>query len=120
ELVGRSPYPGDEDPAFAGASDLRALRGILAKRGASVHEIEQQCQRILADRAAAFGELIDALYARHGRIDGVIHGAGVLEDKLIRHKTGESFERVFATKMTGAPTLVERLRDDVKVVGMFS
>ena len=31
----------------------------------------------------AFGALIDDVYARHGRIDGVIHGAGVIEDRLI-------------------------------------
>ena len=50
----------------------------------------------------------------------MIHGAGVLEDKLIRHKTSESFERVYATKLAGAATLVERLRDDVKIVVLFS
>ena len=68
----------------------------------------------------AFGALIDELYRRHGRLDGVIHGAGVLEDKLLRHKTPESFERVFETKVAGARTLVERLRRDVRFVVLFS
>jgi NAD(P)-dependent dehydrogenase (short-subunit alcohol dehydrogenase family) len=145
ELVGRSPLPADEDPALASAADARALRGLLAKQDTGTirapAEIEQLCARTLADReiratlaalgdraayhvvdvrTPAFGELIDELYRRHGRIDGVIHGAGVIEDKLMRHKTPESFERVFATKLAAARTLVERLRDDVKLVVLFS
>ena len=141
ELVGRSPRPGPEEHALAGANDARALRSLFGKRVSTPAEIEVLCSRVLAareirqtlaalgDRATyhevdvrtpAFGELIDDLYRRHGRIDGVIHGAGVLEDKLIRDKTGESFERVYATKLASAQTLVERLRDDVKVVVLFS
>ncbi len=141
ELIGRSPIPADEDPALAGAVDARSLRSLLAADVAAPAEIEARCRRVLADReiratlaalgelgsyrvadvrSAEFGDLIDELYAIHGRIAGVIHGAGVLEDKLIRHKTGESFERVFATKVVGVRTLVERLRDDVDVVVFFS
>jgi acyl transferase domain-containing protein/NAD(P)H-dependent flavin oxidoreductase YrpB (nitropropane dioxygenase family) len=141
ELVGRSPLPAGEDPVLAAAGDARALRGLFAKQVATPAEIEQLCARTLADReiratlaalgdratyhvvdvrTPEFGELIDELYARHGRIDGVIHGAGVIEDKLMRHKTAESFERVFATKLAAARTLADRLRDDVKVVVLFS
>ena len=43
---------------------------------------------------AAFGGLLDELNAAGG-ITGVIHGAGVIEDKLLQDKTPESFERVF-------------------------
>ena len=141
ELVGRSPLPADEDPSLAPATDARALRSLLGKIVSTPAEIEVRCLRVLADReiratlatlgdratyhvvdvrTPAFGELIDDLYRRHGRIDGVIHGAGVLEDKLMRHKTGESFERVFATKLAGAQTLALRLRDDVRLVVLFS
>jgi NAD(P)-dependent dehydrogenase (short-subunit alcohol dehydrogenase family)/acyl carrier protein len=141
ELVGRSPLPGPEDPALAGCADARALRSALSKLGGTPAQIELKVARVLADReiratlatlgdrahyhavdvrSPDFGALIDAIYERHGRIDAVIHGAGILEDKLIRHKTPESFERVFATKLTGARTLVEHLRDDVKLVVLFS
>ncbi|HKA91086.1 MAG TPA: SDR family NAD(P)-dependent oxidoreductase, partial [Haliangiales bacterium] len=68
----------------------------------------------------AFGALIDDLYARHGRIDGVLHGAGVIEDKLLRDKTRDSFDRVFDTKVAGALVLAEKLRRDVKFVVFFS
>jgi acyl transferase domain-containing protein/NAD(P)H-dependent flavin oxidoreductase YrpB (nitropropane dioxygenase family)/NADP-dependent 3-hydroxy acid dehydrogenase YdfG/acyl carrier protein len=141
ELVGRSALPGKEDVAVAAARDAKALRTLLAKAGGTPAIIEARVARVLADReiratlaalgdratyhavdvrSPELGELIDELYERHGRIDAVIHGAGILEDKLIRHKTPESFERVFATKLVGARTLVDKLRDDVKLVVMFS
>jgi len=53
-------------------------------------------------------ELIDELNGAGG-IAGVIHGAGVIEDKLLRDKTPESFERVFATKVDSAFTLARKL-----------
>jgi malonyl CoA-acyl carrier protein transacylase/NAD(P)-dependent dehydrogenase (short-subunit alcohol dehydrogenase family) len=137
ELVGRSQLPTGDDPG----GDARALRSLFAKCVATPAEIEALVARTLADReiratlaalghrvtyhavdvrTPEFGALVDDIYARRGRIDAVIHGAGVLEDKLIRHKTGDSFERVFATKVTGAHTLAAKLRDDVKLVVWFS
>ena len=141
ELVGRSVVPLPEDPTLAGARDAKTLRTLLGKLGGTPAIIESRVTRVLADReirttlaalgdratyhavdvrSDEFGTLIETIYERHGRIDAVIHGAGILEDKLIRHKTPESFERVFSTKLTGAHTLVAKLRDDVKVVVLFS
>ncbi|MBN9523075.1 SDR family oxidoreductase, partial [bacterium] len=59
--------------------------------------------------AAAFGALIDELNATAGGVAGVIHGAGVIEDKLLKDKTPESFDRVFGTKVESAFTLASRL-----------
>jgi NAD(P)-dependent dehydrogenase (short-subunit alcohol dehydrogenase family) len=70
--------------------------------------------------ADAFGAVIDDIYARQGRIDGVIHGAGIIEDKLLRHKTAESFDRVFDTKVRAALTLAEKLRPDTSFIVFFS
>ena len=60
----------------------------------------------------AFGGLIDRIYAEHGRLDVVIHGAGIIEDKLIRDKTPESFDRVVHTKADSAFLLSRRLRPE--------
>ncbi|HUE23824.1 MAG TPA: SDR family NAD(P)-dependent oxidoreductase [Bryobacteraceae bacterium] len=60
----------------------------------------------------AFGELIDRIYAEHGRLDVVIHGAGIIEDKLIRDKTPESFDRVLHTKADSAFLLSRKLRPE--------
>ena len=137
ELVGRSPAP----PADGPDGDAKVLRALFAKRVATPAEIEREVTRALADREiratlAALGDratyhavdvrtpelgaLVDRIYATRGRIDAVIHGAGVLEDKLVKHKTGDSFERVFATKVAAAHVLADKLRDDTKLVVMFS
>src|SRR5262249_976382 len=60
----------------------------------------------LRDRAA-FGALLDELSG--GGLGGVVHGAGGVEDKLLRDKTPESFDRVFGTKVDSALTLAAKL-----------
>jgi NAD(P)-dependent dehydrogenase (short-subunit alcohol dehydrogenase family) len=70
---------------------------------------------------AEFSAVINRVYQRHGRIDGVIHGAGVIEDKLIRDKTLDSFQRVCDPKIRGAMTLANRLRpESLKFLAFFS
>ncbi len=59
---------------------------------------------------AAFGKLIDDVTKEYDGIDGVIHGAGVIEDKLVRDKTPESFDRVFDTKVESALILSRHLQ----------
>lgn len=63
-------------------------------------------------REDVFGELIDRIYREHGRLDVVIHGAGIIEDKLIRDKTPESFDRVVHTKADSAFLLSRKLRPE--------
>ncbi len=71
--------------------------------------------------AEAFRALIDDIYSRYGRIDGVIHGAGIIEDKLIRDKQLASFDRVVATKAHSAFTLAAALRpDSLRFLTFFS
>jgi trans-AT polyketide synthase/acyltransferase/oxidoreductase domain-containing protein len=50
-----------------------------------------------------------------GKISGIIHGAGVISDRLIQDKTEQDFDRVYATKVHGLRAMlgavdVERLR----------
>ncbi|WP_242424155.1 SDR family NAD(P)-dependent oxidoreductase, partial [Frankia sp. EI5c] len=146
ELVGRTPLPrGPEDPATAAAQDAPALRRALIAAGVRrPAQIEQRIGRILAEReiratlatlaetassvryhaidvrdGAALAEVIADVYRRHGRLDGVVHGAGVLDDRLLRSKTPESFDRVFGTKVDGARALLDALRPDVGFVVLF-
>jgi NAD(P)-dependent dehydrogenase (short-subunit alcohol dehydrogenase family) len=97
------------------ARELRATLAALRDAGAS----PAYRQADVRDRAA-FGALIGALYEQYGRLDGVIHGAGVIEDKLARDKTPESFARVFETKVNGALAIAEHVRDDFRFVVFFS
>ncbi len=71
-------------------------------------------------RTPAFAALIDELRARHGGIAGIIHGAGVLDDKLIKQKSADAFERIVATKLQPALAIAAAVRDDVRFVALFS
>ena len=60
----------------------------------------------------AMEEIIRSIYQEHGRIDAVIHGAGIIEDKLLIDKTADSFHRVFDTKADSTYLLSRFLRPD--------
>ncbi|MBV9704271.1 MAG: SDR family oxidoreductase, partial [Methylobacteriaceae bacterium] len=65
--------------------------------------------------------LLESVYAQYGRIDAVLLGAGVIEDRLIVDKTRESLSRVFDTKVDGAFFFARHLRPDtLKFVALFS
>jgi NAD(P)-dependent dehydrogenase (short-subunit alcohol dehydrogenase family) len=149
-LVGRSPLPAMESPRTEklDRADLRPMFLDEARsRGEAIvpAEIERRINRLLKDReiranldacttagasveyhaldvrdGQRFGYLIDSLYERFGRIDGAIHGAGIVEDRRIRDKTLESFAAVFRTKVDSALTLARKLRpDSLKFLAFF-
>ena len=138
ELLGRTPSPaGPEDPATAAARTPAELRAALAAQGGrSPADINRAAELLLAQReiAATLTELealgsparyhsvdfrepdaalqaVKELYAEHGRLDGVVYAAGVIEDRLIAAKTAESFQRVYGTKTEGAATLLSALAE---------
>jgi len=85
---------------------VQSIEG-LRKMGAKVeyHSVDVRNEE-------AFGSLIDRIYGEHGRLDVVIHGAGIIEDKLIRDKTPESFDRVVHTKADSVYVLSRKLRPE--------
>ncbi|HEY0535265.1 MAG TPA: SDR family NAD(P)-dependent oxidoreductase, partial [Actinoplanes sp.] len=146
ELIGRTPLPeGTVGPDLPPGADKTALRAALARRGMrSPAEIERTAAAILAAReveatiaeltdlgaavryhaadvrdAAGIGDLLAKIRDEHGRIDGVVYAAGVIEDKLIADKTPESFGRVYATKVDGARNVLDAIGDRVGFVVFF-
>lgn len=96
--------------------EVRATLARLQRSGARVEYISCDVRD-----AAAFGAVVDDIYRRYGRIDGVLHGAGIIEDKLIRDKQLESFERVLDTKVSSVVTLAAKLRlDALRFLVFFS
>jgi NAD(P)-dependent dehydrogenase (short-subunit alcohol dehydrogenase family) len=96
--------------------EIRNNIAAMERAGATVH----YCSVDVRDEVA-FSELIDRMYQTHGRIDGVIHGAGVIEDKLVKDKAPASFHRVFDTKVDAALILSRKLRpDSLKALVFFS
>ncbi|MFI0350524.1 SDR family NAD(P)-dependent oxidoreductase [Actinomadura sp. 9N407] len=149
ELIGRTPPPDpdpDPDPALAAARDEAELRRALVARGGvrTPVEIEALIRRILAERevggtldalrehaasvryhavdvrdAQAVRAVVEDVYARHGRLDGVFHGAGIVDDRLVRDKDPVSFGRVYRTKVDGARALAAAVRPDVGFFVVF-
>jgi NAD(P)-dependent dehydrogenase (short-subunit alcohol dehydrogenase family) len=149
-LVGRSPLPGPEAQSTRGLDRAGLRAKFIDEVRASDEpivpaEIERTIGRLVKDRqiranldacmqagatveyhaldvrdTERFGRLIDDLYERFGRIDGVVHGAGVIEDKRIPDKTPESFARVFGTKVDSAWTLANKLHPEtLKFLAFF-
>ncbi|MBF0409457.1 MAG: SDR family NAD(P)-dependent oxidoreductase [Candidatus Riflebacteria bacterium] len=57
----------------------------------------------------------------HGKVTGLIHGAGVLRDKAIVAKTLDQFEDVFGTKISGLRNILEALStESLKTMVFFS
>lgn len=114
---GRRPPLSQVESAYVRLLQDREIRANLAamtRAGAAVHYFPVDVRD-----DAAFGDLIDRIYQTHGRIDGVIHGAGVIEDKLLKDKSPDSFDRVFDTKADGAFILSRALRPDSLKFAVF-
>lgn len=116
---GEAVTPARVEAACSALLRNRAIRNNLARMeqsGARVRYL--QCD-VRDERA--FGNLIEEIYRTYGRIDGVVQGAGIIEDKLVEDKTPDSFDRVFDTKVSSAYVLAERLRpDSLKFLAFFS
>jgi acyl transferase domain-containing protein/NAD(P)H-dependent flavin oxidoreductase YrpB (nitropropane dioxygenase family) len=81
----------------------REIRGTLRRLrdlGSAV-EYEQVDVR----NAGAVESVLDAWRSRFGPAVGLIHGAGVIHDKLLRDKSVDSIDEVIGTKLIGAINL---------------
>ncbi|MBW2175642.1 MAG: SDR family NAD(P)-dependent oxidoreductase [Deltaproteobacteria bacterium] len=55
-------------------------------------------------------QTLDQVVKRYGRIDGIIHGAGIIRDSLMDSMTPDDFKRVMEVKFTGAWHLFRKSR----------
>jgi len=149
-LVGRSKDPRNEVSEFKELEMLKTkeeIRAFLIKTGkfTSPSDIEKETVRTFKNNQIlgtirdmeklgniivyksldlcdenGLSDLIHSIYEKYNRLDGVIHGAGLLEDKLFKQKTTTSFGRVFDTKVKPLRVLAEKLRTDCQFVVLFS
>ncbi len=143
-LVGTTPLSGEEIPALP----PEKLRTWLLERsqGETPAAVESRLNSLLCQREIrehlesltrrgltvdyrvcdvrdrhSFAALIDSVYEKYGRLDAVLHGAGIIRDKLVGDKTMESFDEVVATKVAAAEVLLESLRpESLRAVVLFS
>ena len=148
-LVGRAPLENEATAHIEDVTDLRQFLLAQARCQGKLPtpvEIERHIQLILREREIranlarfrqagakveyivadvkdeqAFAAVIEGIYSRYGRLDAAIHGAGIIEDKLIVDKELASFERVFDTKVDSALILSRYLRpESLKWLVFFS
>jgi len=86
------------------ARELRANVEDLLQRGAAVeyHAVDVTDEGALA-------ALLVKVRETHGELRGVVHGAGVIEDKRLVDKTPQSWSRVVETKVVGLALLQKLL-----------
>jgi NAD(P)-dependent dehydrogenase (short-subunit alcohol dehydrogenase family)/acyl carrier protein len=147
-LLGRSPLPQQEPDWLASLTDEAAIkRAILSHATEKLHprEIEEQYQTTISGRelretmqniqavggktlyfavdirdSEAVAGLMAELRTEHGPIRGIVHGAGVLADRLIVDKTREQFNQVYSTKVVGLRSLLDATRsDDLRFIALF-
>ncbi len=109
QLLARAQAAGDTaTPAAIDARWRRCLKQreihghLAAMRRAGAAVVYHACD---INDGAALNAVLDRETA-NGAFDYVLHGAGIVEDKLLKDKTTASFERVCRTKILGALNLL--------------
>jgi len=148
-LLGRSPAPAAEPEWLRPLTEEpRIKRAILEQAGGKLHprEIEERYQQVVAGRklsatldnitqaggrvlyravdirdTAAVKSVLEEIRAGYGPIRGIVHGAGVLADRLIADKSREQFALVYGTKVSGLRSLfTATAEDDLRFIALFS
>ncbi|MDF1592860.1 MAG: SDR family oxidoreductase [Desulfobacterales bacterium] len=119
EFNGRIPSPVQVEAVFQKHMTNREIAGTLARlksSGASVHyyAVDIRYREKLL-------KLFDDIRSSWGPIQAVVHGAGVLEDRLIIDKTRRQFSKVFSTKVQGLQNILEAVKGEpLKYLVLFS
>jgi acyl transferase domain-containing protein len=113
------PTPAKIEARIAAVLRDRETRANMADFAASGGRVDY---RICDVRQEADVEaLLNSLYAQYKRIDAVLLGAGLIEDRLIVDKTRESLTRVFDTKVDAAFFFAQRLQPQtLRFLALFS
>jgi len=150
-LFGRSPLPVEEPEWLKSLNDTAEMKKAILnnefkEKKISPIQVEKSFKKYMANREIkqnikkfesvgskvkyypidilnknSMLHAINEVKTIYGPISGIIHGAGVLADRLITDKTPEQFELVFNTKVSGLQNLLESTAgDNLKHLIIFS
>jgi NAD(P)-dependent dehydrogenase (short-subunit alcohol dehydrogenase family)/acyl carrier protein len=150
-MLGRSPEPDSEPEWLENAHSESDMKRVILEhqfknKSASPKDIEAAYRKWKANREirqskAELAELgvsaqyfsvdvrdpdavsscLEKVRDALGAVKGLIHGAGVLEDRLIKDKQISQFQRVFETKVNGLESLLAATeKDHLKYLVCFS
>lgn len=101
--------------AIAGL-EIRATLAEIRAAGAEAHYLQMD-----TSDAASVDAALSTIAQRFGQITGLIHGAGIIADRLVEEKTEAEIRRVLATKAEGLFHILSRIdRTALRHVGLFS
>lgn len=116
---GQKVKPADIDRAARAAlagQEIEQTLAALAAAGASAHYVQLD----LSD-TVTLAPSIATIQAQHGPITGLVHGAGVLADKLAMEKTEAEVRKVFGPKIDGILALLGAINvSQLTHIGLFS
>jgi NAD(P)-dependent dehydrogenase (short-subunit alcohol dehydrogenase family) len=119
QKAGQTATPRDLELAYQTVRRAREIRRNLAEIRAAGSRVEYA--QVDVRDAAQVGRVLADWQSRFGPPVGLIHGAGLIRDKLLRDKSLESFDRVLSTKLDGALHLVHHVRPDaLRFTAFFS
>ncbi|MFN7147058.1 MAG: SDR family NAD(P)-dependent oxidoreductase, partial [Myxococcota bacterium] len=147
-LLGRSRIDAPAAPAVSAAKDEAGIKKALfaTEKGLTPNELGKRASAVLAARearaniaaleaagsvvrylavdvqdGAALGAAFARVRAELGPITGLVHGAGVIQDKRIAEKSDASFDAVYDTKIAGLFALLDATRQDpLRAICLFS
>lgn len=111
---GRRPVPREIDVTLRRISSARRVRATVERLAAAGTTVEYRA--LDARDADAVKALVDETLESHGRLDLVVHAAGVLSDSPVGRKTAESMEPVLSTKIVPALALSEVVPADTPII----
>lgn len=116
---GGKASPKDIENRFKELQAHREVRSTLAAIEAAGSRVEYRSVDVRSEKAV--DKLLNEVQGTLGKVQGIVHGAGVLADKRIEEKTDEMFDSVFSTKVTGLKLLLGPLQNQpLKAIVLFS
>ena len=148
-LLGRSAAPQSEENWLSGLqTEAEIKRALLTRANGSANPkaLEEEYKKRMAIRevlrtldliaqaggvpvyrsvdvqnVTALTETLQQIRGEFGPIKGIVHGAGVLADRLIDDKTNEQFDQVYKVKVEGLRALLSATQnDELKIIALFS
>jgi len=110
QFADEKPTPARVEAAYRRIAIDREIVGVIQRLTAAGATVRYESVDVRDTEGVE--RILDAVRSEHGPIKALIHGAGVLEDRLIVDKTPEQFARVFETKVTGLEVLLAALEKD--------
>jgi NAD(P)-dependent dehydrogenase (short-subunit alcohol dehydrogenase family)/acyl carrier protein len=117
--AGRTPHPREIGQQVARVISLREMQATLdAVNATGAEAIYASVSVTDVERLEG---VLEAARSQWGPVKGLIHGAGVIADKLIVDKSAEDFNRVFDTKVLGLKALLDATKSDpLSLLCLFS